>query len=389
MNNILRIGLLLAFFYVFSTCSREHENKQIYNQVPEQTADGWTTNSLESVNMNPEIIGTMMQYIVNGNHKIHSILIVKDGQLVFEEYFEGYLYSGNPPGSDGAYIMYTRETDHYLASVSKTVTSVIVGTAIKEGFVENIEDKVVHYLPDYDDILTGDKMDITLKHLLTMSSGLTWDENSYSYEDPRNNVVQLFLSDDPIEYILSLPLISSPGSEFLYNSGGTNVIGAIIQECAGMSLLEFGNTFLFDPLNIEGGVWQSLPGGYLFASGGLFLRPRELAKIGYLFLNNGYWGEHQIISEDWIEESVNEHIDTYGRTLPLAHAYGYQWWMQDFQVNGQTYASFLAAGWGEQYMYIFPEEAMIVLFNCGYYLTPVSISPYDLTRDYILNSLMN
>nr|NQU93455.1 serine hydrolase [Bacteroidota bacterium] len=299
----------------------------------------------------------------------------------------GYLYSGNPPGSNGDYIHYNRETDHYLASVSKSITSVIFGAAVKEGFIDNLDDKIVDLLPEYSDILTGAKAEITVKDLLTMSSGLAWDESSRPYGNQLNDVTALFNSEDPIAYILSRSMMYSPGSEFHYNSGGTNVLGAIIQKKTGMSLLDIGNEYLFDPLNVKGGAWQRMGGNYFFASGGLFLRPRELAKIGYLFLNNGYWEDHQVISEDWISESVSDHIQTKGRTLPLSHAYGFQWWLQDYQVNGRTYHSFLAAGWGDQYMIIFPEEEMMIVFNGGNYLSGGSISPFSLVRDYVLVAL--
>ena len=283
--------------------------------------------------------------------------------------------------------MYDSEVDHYLASVSKSVTSVIFGAAMKEGFIENLDDIVIDLLPEYSDILTGDKADISLHHLLTMSSGLSWDENSRSYGDTLNDVTALFYSDDPIEYILTRPLLYKPGAEFLYNSGGTNVLGAIIQKYTEQRLLDYGNACLFEPLEIEGGLWQRMGGDYFFASGGIFLRPRELAKIGYLFINDGYWGDHQVVSEEWIAESIKGHIITRGRTLGLAHAYGYQWWLQNYQANGILYESFMAAGWGDQYMIIFPEQKLMVLFNGGNYLSSGTISAFDLVKDYILKAI--
>lgn len=219
-----------------------------------------------------------------------------------------------------------------------------------------------------------------------MSSGLAWDEST-SYEDPANDVKGMFDSDDPLAYVLSRPLMYSPGTQFLYNSGGTNVLGAVIEKYTGMSLLDFGIEYLFDPLNIEGVEWQRISPDYYFASGGISLRPRDLAKIGYLFLNNGFWGEDQIISPEWISESVQEHIITQGRTIPMAYGYGYQWWLEDFQSNDHTYSSFFAAGWGDQYMFIFPQEEMIIVFNGGNYLKSGSISPFSLVPNFILDSL--
>lgn len=353
--------------------------------MPELADDGWSVGDADEAGLKTAILTDMMNYIRDTEgHNIHSILVFKDGKLVFEEYFEGYLYSSNPPGSDGDYILYDRETDHYLASVSKTVTSVIFGIAVKEGFITDLDEKIIDIFPEYSDILTGEKADITVRHLLTMSSGLAWDESSTPYGDPSNDVTRLFLSDDPLREILSNTLLTTPGQTFLYNSGGTNVLGAIIEKYAGMSLLDFGNIYLFDPLNVSGGVWQRMGGGLFFASGGVFLRPRELAKIGYIFINGGYWKDTQIVSKEWIEDSVTEHILTYGRTLPAAHGYGYQWWIMDFRANNKTYPCYFAAGWGDQYMFIFPGEGMIVVFNGGNYQRSGSISQFDLVEDYIL-----
>ena len=358
-----------------------------YNS-PEQVDDGWSVSSAIDVGLDASVLVDMMNYINSrDDHNIHSILIFKDNFLVFEEYFDGYEYYWDPPGSNGDWIQYDRQIDHYLASVSKSVTSVIFGAAVLQGIIESIDDKIVDLLPEYSHILTGGKENITLYHLLTMSSGLDWDEITDSSDDSRNDAIQIYLADDPMEYILSLPLIYSPGEEFLYNSGGTNVLGAIIQKYSEMNFLDFSNTFLFEPLNVEGGLWYALGENYVLASGGLFLRPRELAKIGYLFLNDGQWGTHQIVSEQWIEESISNHIATRGRTLPLAHGYGYQWWLQDYEVNGTLYQSFLAAGWGDQYMIILPEQNLMILFNGGNYLSSGSISPFELVEDYILQAL--
>jgi CubicO group peptidase (beta-lactamase class C family) len=329
----------------------------------------------------------MMAYINRTEgHNIHSILVVKNSRLVFEEYFKGYLYSGDPPGSNGDFILYDRETDHYLASVSKTVTSVIFGAAVKEGFINDLDEKIIDIFPQYSDILTGAKADISVRHLLTMSSGLAWDESSAPYGDPANDVTKLFTSDDPLREVLSNELLSVPGASFLYNSGCTNILGAVIEKYTGMSLLDFGNRYIFGPLEVDGGLWQKMGGGLYFASGGVFLRPRELAKIGYLFVNDGRWKGYQIVTAGWIEDSTTGHIPTMGRTIAAAESYGYQWWLINFDANNRTYACFMAAGWGGQYMLVFPEQEMIIVFTGGNFLRAGPISPFDLVEDYILRA---
>ena len=356
-------------------------------EIPSATGDGWESDSADLTGLKSSQLVEMIDYLESRyEHQIHSIIIVKNDKLIFEKYFEGYLYSNNPPGSNGDFILYDRETDHYLASVSKSLTSVIFGAAVKAGFIEDVNALLVDILPEYEQILVGEKAEITLKHLLCMSSGLHWDEWSTSYEDPTNDVVALFHEEDPMEYILSKHMTNSPGDEFHYNSGGTNVLGAIIEKEAGMNLLDFGNEYLFDPLNIQGGLWEKMAGGYYFASGGIYLRPRELTKIGYLFLNDGYWEDKQIITEEWISESTAAHIQT-DDLIPQSDSYGYQWWIMDFQANNQTYNCFFAAGWGDQYMFIFPDEEMIITINSGNYTGAANMSIFGFVENHILPGL--
>ena len=386
MHRLVCSFLLFALLLHLQGCKDEPADSYTY-RIPEAAGDGWEVASAVEEGLNTSGLADMMDYLASSpGHHIHSILIIKNHKLVFEEYFEGYLYSNNPPGSNGEFIQYDREKDHYLASVSKSITSVLFGSAVKEGFITNVDLLLRDVLPEYQDILTGQKADITLEHLLTMSSGLHWDEWTLPFTDPENDIYALFHEEDPIAYILSKFMINSPGEEFLYNSGGTNVLGAVIEKLTGMGLLDFGNQYLFGPLEVQGGLWEQMAGGYMFASGGIYLRPREQAKIGSLFLNGGYWGTQQIITEDWITASFKEHIET-NALIPQAHAYGYQWWIMDFQAGQQSYDCFFAAGWGDQYIFIFPELDMLVVVNSGNFLSYGGVSAFDLVEDFILSSL--
>lgn len=387
MRPLKYIPWILLFILVFASCSDADWNNYEY-EVPVRTDDGWEVCSAWEAGLDSSLLVEMVHQTERRiEHNVHSILMIRNNKLFFEKYFEGYLYSNDPPGSNGEFIQYDRETDHFLASVSKTITSVIFGAAVMEGYIESVDERLIDIFPEYDSILTGDKANITLEHLLTMSSGLFWDEWSTSYEDPENDVVALFNEEDPIAYILSKPMINVPGAEFLYNSGGTNILGVVVERKTGMSLLEFGNACLFDPLNIQGGSWMQMAGGYYFASGGIYLRPRELSKIGSLFLNGGYWKGRQVITDEWIAESTMEHIQT-NDLLPMAHAYGYQWWIMNFQANEKDYHCFFAAGAGDQYMFIFPDLDMILTFNCGNYLKGGNVSPFHLVENYILPALL-
>jgi len=387
MKKLRILIMTLGTVLFLGSCNDDDEPGYSY-EIPPKTSDGWEVCYSNDVGLDSAQLIEMVDYLASRYvHQIHSIVIEKNDKLVFEKYFEGYLYSNDPPGSDGDFILYDRETDHYLASVSKSVTSVIFGAAVKAGFITNVDTLLVDVLPQYEHILVGEKAEITLEHLLCMSSGLQWDEWSSSYEDPANDVVALFHEDDPIAYILSKHMTNSPGDEFHYNSGGTNVLGAVIEKETGMGLLDFANEYLFDPLNVQGGLWEKMAGGYYFASGGIYLRPRELTKIGYLFINDGYWGDKQIITKEWISESSLAHIQT-DDLIPQSDSYGYQWWIMDFHANDRTYECFFAAGWGDQFMFIFPDQEMIITINSGNYAGTVNMSIFAFVEHYILPGLL-
>jgi CubicO group peptidase (beta-lactamase class C family) len=293
----LKILFIIIIFILISSCRYSGEPEFSYQYIPPpQIDDGWETASLSLVGLNPEPIRHMMDYLNRENeHKIHSILIVKDNKLVLEEYLKGYLYNDNPPGSNGAYIQYDRDVLHFLASVTKSITSVLFGIALSRNYIHSIDDKLSDYFPEYSDIFQGEKANITLRHLLTMTSGLDWDESTYPYGDRRNDVTRLFYSPDPMRFILEKPLVSPPGSAFVYKGGDTNLLGGIIRRASEYSLANFAERYLFGPLDIEEYSWDLLAMGELFASGGLYMRPRDLVKIGYLFLNEGFWqGQHMV-----------------------------------------------------------------------------------------------
>jgi hypothetical protein len=381
-----RIASLVGVcFLSLLSCEPVDPYDYVYSPPPALN-DGLETASLAAVGMATGPIRAMMDHINgDGMHRIHDILILKNDKLVFEEYFPGYAFVWDSPGSDGAWMEYTRETDHFMASVSKTVTSVVVGCAAREGLLPDLDRTVLDCFPEYGDILTDSKADLTLRHLITMTSGLAFDETTYPYSDPRNDITAMFAAADPLRYVLDMPLTSPPGDRFFYNSGTTNVLAAAVARAAGMSFLDYANLRLFDPLNTQGGVWKAFPSGHTFASGGLFLRPRELAKIGLLFLNDGLWKGKPIVDPEWIGRSLGQHVATIG--FPFAFAYGYLWWIRDFDGNGATCRCYFAAGWGDQYLFLIPALDMIIVFNCGNYRVIARISPFDLVEEYILKAL--
>jgi CubicO group peptidase (beta-lactamase class C family) len=379
---IIFLAILLPVSLI--SCSEKSGNNTDtpFCPVPQLLDDGWNVASMDEVGLDTLPIINMLKEIDRWKENlINGILIVKDERLVFEKYYQGHVFDFEIPGLTKEIIEYKPETLHFLASQSKSVTSLLFGITLDRGLIHSTDDSITSYFsPEYADLIRDGKEAITIKHLLTMSSGLPWNEEHTSTSD----IYRLFRENDPIFYLLSRQLEATPGQKFHYNSGGTNLLGEIIRRRTGNNLRQFAMINLFTPLGISNFEWETISGEHIFASGGLFLSPRDLAKIGQLCLNMGEWNGRSIISKKWLEESTRSWI--YPTELGIGNGYGYQWWLNDFNVNGKQFHSYFAAGWGEQLMFIVPEENMIVLFFGEYYNHSPQVSIHSLMNQYILKA---
>ncbi len=325
-------------------------------RIPEEVDDEWETASLSDVGMAVDPVVEAMNNVINGDYgEVHSVLIVKDGKLVFEEYLSGQSFGGD-------FTEFNRDTMHNLASVTKSFTSTLIGIAIDQDYIKDVNESAYVFFPEFDSLRTPDKDKITIKHLLTMTSGLEWDESTYPYSDKRNDIVQLFFQSDPIKYILSKSVEIPPGERFLYNGGGTNLLGEIVRKATGLRVEEFAESALFSPLGITDYWWKMLPNDVTYVSGDLKLRPRDMAKFGSLFLQKGVWRGKQIISAAWVEEATKSHI-----SIPEAGSYGYQWWIKEYKVGNTAFRSYAALGWGGQIIKVIPDANMVIIFTAGNY----------------------
>ena len=346
--------------------------------IPKQTGDGWETAGLDEVGIDASTLIPVIDRIENGTYQnVHSILIIKEDMLVFEEYFGGYAWGYSGESFQGEWVDFDRDSLHNLASVTKSFTSATVGIAMDKGLLSSVDQKAFTFFPQYAHLGDGVKEDITLEHLLTMTSGLEWNEGELPYSDRNNDLVQLFWVPDPIEYILRKPLASEPGTDWYYNGGNTNLLGEVIREVSGRRMDAFAADFLFAPLGINDYEWDFINPDMIHASGNLRLRPRDLAKFGALFMNGGVWQGERIISEDWVEASTQEHV-----SLQQDVGYGYQWWLNTYRWERQSADAFLAAGWGGQYIIVFPSLEMVVVFTGGNYVDEVPVE--EILVEYIL-----
>ena len=340
---------------------------------PGQTSDGWQTASLSDVGIDEEPLGRLVESIHDGTFEnVHSVLVVRDGKLVFEQYFDGYAWNYDDEQFRGDAVEFDADTLHNLASVTKSFTSALIGIAVDHGFIQGVDETMFSFFPEYAHLEDEEKARITLEHLLTMTSGLEWNEMAYPYSSTRNDLVQLFMVSDPIAYILSKPVVAEPGTNWYYCGGGTNILGEVIRQSTGSRMDDFAAEYLFAPLGITDYEWDHINADMIHASGNLRLRPRDMAKFGLLYLNGGVWQGERIVSQEWVEASTREWVD----------GYGYQWWLQTYRSGGASVDAFLASGWGGQHIIVFPSLDMVLVFTGGNYVTPNPVD--DMVTDFIL-----
>jgi CubicO group peptidase (beta-lactamase class C family) len=356
-----------------------------YYNIPDSLGDGFTVAHANDVNFPVNMLDTMIGYVNSiPDHEIHSILVMKDNTLILEHYFVGKVFTSSPPGLGYQSIQYNREVLQFMASVTKSFTSVAAGVAYDNGFLPDPETKIYTIYPEFADIFTEDKRKITIQHLLEMTSGLAYDEDTYPFGHPENDVTKMFNARDPIEYLLSKQLTSQPGDRFYYNSGSANILADIVSRGAGMTFFQFCRTYFLDKMDIDNIVLERFGNGDYFASGGLHLGARDLLKFGYLMLNDGVWNGKRIISSEWASKSVQHYSTPIG--WPYANGYGYQWWLHEVTVNGKAFKLYYAAGWGNQFMFVVPAENLIAIFTAGHFEN-APVSPVNLFNNYILAGL--
>ncbi|MBU7023275.1 MAG: serine hydrolase [Theionarchaea archaeon] len=348
-------------------------------RIPEKTGDGLSCGDLSDVNIDKEEIAQLVHRITEGTYgDIHGVLIAKDGNLVFEEYF----------GADGQVFglhinQIYRDRYHSLRSATKSITSMLIGIAIDHGYITGVDEPAFEVFPEYAQVLDEKKRQIQLEHLLTMTSGLEWNELELSYADPKNDFNKMGESEDTLGYLLEKPVVVEPGTQWSYNSGISVILGEILKRKTGIPADEYARTNLFEPLGISDYAWYVSPEGLVATSGGLMLRPRDLVKIGLFFLNNGRWEGTQIISEEWIQTSTYPHVKLDPRFGEHSW-YGYQWRVKEFIVQGQEIESYYAMGYGGVFLFVFPESNTVVVFTADNYKPGFATSFLSMIENYIL-----
>lgn len=319
----------------------------------------WLTSSPEDQRMDSNKLNQMMELIEERDAAIDSVLVIRNGYLVFEQYRRNWKETGK----------------HHLQSVTKSFTSTLVGVAIEQGFIESVDQRLLDFYPDRAIAnLDARKQDITIKDLLTMSEGMDWHELDLPYNHPDNSLGQMWTKTDVIQFILDRPMVRDPGEAWNYNSGTSILLGNIVEQAAGQDVVSFARQYLFDPIGIGSANWDKADASHYHTDGGLYMVPRDMARLGYLMLRKGIWEGEQILPSDWVEEASTAYYQTTG-----VLGYGYQWWTLP---QGDIYS---ARGHYDQAIYVIPEADLVVVFTAN--IPDKAIHPEDgLLIRYILGA---
>jgi len=322
--------------------------------LPFWPTDGWRTASPNSQGMDANLLEDAQRQIEERNYLVDSITVIRNGYMVFDHYF--------PPSAE--------DTMHVIHSVTKSIVSTLVGIAIDKGYIEDVSQPILSFFPDRTiDNLDASKEAITLEDLLSMSSGLDC-QDSYLYN--WSGLGRMRATNDWTQYVLDLPVVREPGTSFDYCNGGSFMLSAILQQATGMSSLEFAEQHLFGPLGISDVSWNQDPQGVYVGWGDMRLKPHDMAKIGYLFLNQGVWDGEQIVPAEWVQAATQQQI----AAGTLSSGYGYQWWVD---ANGY----YMALGYGGQFIFVVPDLQLVVVFTSSLFNANFEV-PERLLNEFII-----
>ncbi len=334
-------------------------------RVAPNPADQWTLVPAAEVGMDPALLASAVAKLPDGKvHGISSMLVMRSGKPVLEQYWNGY----------------DKDTLHDLRSTTKSITSMLMGIAIDQRLVANVKDPVITYLGTLYPNASAFKRNPTLQDLLTMRSGLEcddWNPGSPGNED------KMYGNTDWMKFYTNLAAINDPGSVTRYCTGNPVALGRVLAVATKKSVAAFATETLFGPLNIVSARWAEYENGSQTDTGGhMYMRPRDMAKLGQLALQKGMWNGKQIISSAWMEESTAQHTAFGG--MSGRNGYGYLWWRGVEQIGTRSYPMFFANGAGGQYIVVVPGLDIVAVFTGENYNNAGTSLPFEMLDKFIL-----
>lgn len=306
--------------------------------------------SQEEVGFNVDSLDALEEQISNTEHRdFAGLVVIKDNKLAVEWHYNTFW----------------RNQILDIRSAGKSITSLLLGVAMKEGLVQNLDQDVYSFFSQEKyPSMHEDYKKIKLKHLLDMASGL--DADSDDGETP-GHAGQWSGRDEWVQYILSVPLAEEPGTRWVYADINAAVIGAIIEETSGMSLRDFAKEKVFDPLGIEQFYWYTNTANQSVAAGTLYLSTLDFAKLGTLVVNEGKWGNEQIVQADYIKKLIARRAFDLTDWWSLTDSYGMLWYKKQRTINGKTFDYVWASGRGGNQLIVVPEENMVIALTSTAY----------------------
>jgi CubicO group peptidase (beta-lactamase class C family) len=302
--------------------------------------DAWRTSTPEEQGIDSQAIARMLEKISRDSPYVHSFLLIRNGALVTEAYFA-------PEAPN---------LGHFLFSATKSVTSALIGVAIQEGYIRGVDQTIVEFFPEMRAKNPSEHLEqLTVEHLLTMSTGHVDAMSPTPYQAAPVDWVEKFLADK------TNTLVDPPGRDFLYTSGSPHTLSAVIQRTTGKTACAYAAEKLFGPLGITDFTWLADQNGICFGNSWLRLKPLDMARFGYLYLQHGRWAGRQIVPQAWVEQSTRKHIETSRAMFNTAEkdGYGYFWWMNGF-------GGYAAHGYGGQFIFVLPESDVVAVFTGGF-----------------------
>ncbi|MEW6737152.1 MAG: serine hydrolase [Acidobacteriota bacterium] len=297
----------------------------------QRTTNWLPVSTPEEQGMNSESLIKMFDYIEKNRVNIHNITIIRNDHIVLNADFYPY----------------RQAVVHDVASVTKSITSTLIGIAIDKGFIPNVDTPVLKFFPEVNSAPVNERLQrLTIRHLLTMTSGFC-----RSFGDGERQLDVMRRADDTAAFILQQAIATEPGQEFAYCSMGTHLLSIIITRATGRNALQFARHYLFGPLGIRKVIWPADLQGNSNGWGDFFICPSDLAKIGYLYLRNGDWNGKQLLSKDWIKQATTRYV-----RVSEDEEYGYLWWFP-----GELAGLYEARGRGDQRLVVWPEKNLVVV----------------------------
>lgn len=368
----LQLRLFGTLLVTIILCARLSAQDNIGAQQDWPT-ERWQTATPQAVGLNAAPWDDLHASIDAGDFGyVDRMVIIRNGKLVVNKHYERdykaaskdrdltpHQYNYSHPDW---HPYYQGRDVHTLQSVTKSVTSTLIGIAVGRGEIKSLDEKLLSYFQDYDLSKVDARLQqATLDDLLTMRTGIEWHETDRPLNET-NTTIQLEGSNDWIQFTLDQPLDAAPGEKWTYNSGGSHLMSGVIKQATGKYVDAYAEEHLFGPLGINNYHWKKTPRGFPDTEGGLYLEAEQLAKIGYLYLKDGVWDGKRILPEGWVKDAVAARVEAVNSA---GFGYGYQWWRVD-RLAGESSDSpeiWAGLGYGGQYLIVIPDLEMVGVVN--------------------------